>query len=249
MKFTILFAIVLTASVANAQTATTTEATCYELRIYTAQKGKLNDLLRRFRKHTTKIFETHKMTNVGYWTPIDNPDEKLYYILSYPNRAARDLSWKAFVTDTTWQRVAKESEANGGLVAKVESIFLKTTDFSNINLKSSNCGVWEWRTYTCTDNNLVNLQSRFRDHTRKLFEKHGITNQMYFTDAGQGADKMLYYFISHTSESAAKKSFDAFRADPEWVRVRKESEVKGGGSLTVKVESLFMQPTDFSPIK
>ena len=69
---------------------------CYELRIYTCNKGKLNDLMKRFRTYTTKIFESHGMTNVGYWTPLDNPDEKIYYILSYPNRAAREASWKAF---------------------------------------------------------------------------------------------------------------------------------------------------------
>ena len=101
------------------------DSLCYELRIYTAHKGKLNDLQKRFRNHTTKLFEKNGMTNVGYWTPLDNPDEKIYYILSYPTRAARDASWKAFTTDTVWQRVQKESEVNGGLVAKVESVFLK----------------------------------------------------------------------------------------------------------------------------
>ena len=225
---------------------------CYEMRIYTASKGKLNDLLKRFRNHTTKLFEKHGMTNVGYWTPLDNPDEKLYYVLSYPNRAARDTAWKHFTADTAWQRVHKESEENGKIVAKVESIFLKTTDFSPNNMDANGRGVWEFRTYTATPNNLENLLSRFRDHTLELFGKYGMTNKIYWTatDTIQGADKtMLYYFLQHKSEAAAKASFDGFRNDPEWVRVRKESEVKGGGSLTVKVESLFMYPTDFSPAR
>ncbi len=225
---------------------------CYELRIYTCNKGKLNDLMKRFRTYTTKIFESHGMTNVGYWTPLDNPDEKLYYILSYPNRAAREASWKAFSSDTLWQRVAKESEVNGKIVAKVESVFLKTTDFSPNNFTSIiNNGVWEFRIYHATPNNLPILLERFRSFTVKRFEQYGMINKAYWTatDAAQGSDKMLYYFLAHPSEDAAKAAFNNFRNDPEWIATRKASEVKGGGSLTSKVESIFMYPTDFSKIK
>jgi pimeloyl-ACP methyl ester carboxylesterase len=225
---------------------------CYELRIYTATKGNLNNLLKRFRNHTTKLFEKQGMTNVGYWTPLDNADEKLYYVLSYPNRTAREASWKAFMSDTAWQSVQKASEINGGLVAKVESIFLKTTDFSPNNMKSSlNSNVWEFRIYTTTPNNLGNLMDRFRGFTVNRFAQYGMTNKIYWTatDAEQGADKMFYYFLTHPSQDAAKEAFDKFRADPEWIATRKASEVKGGGSLTVKVESIFMVATDFSKAK
>lgn len=223
---------------------------CYELRIYTAEKGKLNDLLKRFRNHTTKLFENHGMTNVGYWLPLDNPEEKLYYVLSYPNREAREASWKAFTADTTWQRVRKESEVNGKILNKIESVFLKTTDFSPNNLASQCGNVWELRIYTATPNNLENLLSRFRNFTVNRFASYGMTNKIYWTatDAEQGADKMLYYFLTHPSEAAGKAAFAKFREDPEWIRVRKESEAKGGGSLTVKVESIYMYPTDFSEI-
>jgi NIPSNAP len=225
---------------------------CYEMRIYTTEKGKLNDLMKRFRNHTTKLFEKHGMTNVGYWTPLDNPEEKLYYVLSYPNRTARDASWKAFAADTAWQRVQKESEANGKIVAKVESIFLKTTDFSPNNVQSSlNSPIWEFRIYTATPNNLVHLLERFRSFTVNRFAQYGMINKMYWTatDEAQGSDKMLYYFLTHPSQEAAKEAFDKFRADPEWIATRKASEVKGGGSLTVKVESIFMVATDFSKLK
>ena len=224
---------------------------CYELRIYSCEKGKLNDLLRRFRNHTLKIFEKHGMTNVGYWTPLDNVDEKLYYVLSYPNRAARDASWKAFGSDTTWHRVQKESELNGKIVSKVESVFLKSTDFSPNNFKnSSNSNVWEFRIYHPTPNNLDILLERFRGFTVKRFEQYGMTNKMYWTtDTDKAEDKKLYYFLTHPSPDAAKTAFDNFRNDPEWIATRKASEVKGGGSLTVKVESIFMYPTDFSKLK
>jgi pimeloyl-ACP methyl ester carboxylesterase len=225
---------------------------CYELRIYYTHPNKLNDLLKRFREHTLKIFESHGMTNVGYWTPLDNPEGKLYYILSYPNRAARDASWKAFGQDTTWKRVAAESEVNGKIVSKVESIFLKTTDFSPNNFKNSaNNNIWEFRVYTATPNNLETLLQRFRGFTVDRFTQYGMTNKAYWTatDEKQGSDKMLYYFLAHPSVEAQKAAFDKFRADPEWIETRKASEVKGGGSLTVKVESIFMYPTDFSKLK
>ncbi len=225
---------------------------CYELQIYTATKGNLNNLMKRFRNHTTKLFEKHGMTNLVYLTPLDNPDEKLYYVLSYPNRAARDASWQAFMADTAWQSVQKMSEINGGLVAKVASIFLKTTDFSPNNFKSSlNSNVWEFRIYTTTPNNLGNLMDRFRGFTVKRFAEYGMINKIYWTatDAEQGADKMFYYFLTHPSQDAAKEAFDKFRADPEWIATRKASEVKGGGSLTVKIESIFMVATDFSKAK
>ena len=125
-------------------------------------------------------------------------------------------------------------------------------DFSPNNLQSSlNAPIWEFRTYVATPNNLATLLERFRGFTVNRFAEYGITNKMYWTatDAEQGSDKMLYYFLAHPSQDAAKAAFDKFRADPEWIATRKASEVKGGGSLTVKVESLFMVATDFSPIK
>lgn len=226
---------------------------CYEMRIYYAEPGKLEDLLARFRNHTTKLFEKHKMTNEGYWLPIDNKDNKLVYVLSYPSREARDASWKAFGSDPEWKKVATESEKNGKLVARVESFFMNTTDFSpkKIAKKGTPNRVFELRTYKATPDHLPNLLSRFRDHTVKLFEKHGMTNLWYWTrtDKDQGSDDMLVYFLAHPSKEAGLNAFKQFGADPEWQKVRKESEEKAGGSLTVSVDSEYMVPTDFSPVK
>src|SRR5689334_8737236 len=69
----------------------------FEMRTYYAAPGKLDALNARFRDHTCKLFEKHGMTNVGYWMPIENPDNKLIYVLAYPNRDAREKSWKAFM--------------------------------------------------------------------------------------------------------------------------------------------------------
>jgi hypothetical protein len=226
---------------------------CYEMRIYYAEPGKLEDLLARFRNHTTKLFEKHKMTNEGYWLPIDNKDNKLVYVLSYPSREARDASWKAFGSDPEWKKVATESEKNGKLVARVESFFMNTTDFSPKKIAKTGVAnrVFELRTYKATPGNLPNLLARFRNHTTKLFEKYGMTNLWYWTrtDKDQGSDEMLVYFLSHPSKEAGLKAFEKFRDDPEWQKVRKESEEKGGGSLTVSVDSEYLVPTDFSPVK
>ena len=104
----------------------------FELRTYTSPAGKLPDLHTRFREHTMQLFERHGMTNVGYWTPRDSARSQstLVYLLAYPSRAARDTSWAAFSRDPEWKQVSTASEANGKIVAKVESVFLDPTDFS-----------------------------------------------------------------------------------------------------------------------
>lgn len=104
----------------------------YELRTYTTPAGKLPDLERRFREHTMAIFARHGMTNVGYWTPQDSAhrDNTLVYLLAHRSREAARESWAAFGSDPEWKRVQSESEANGRIVERVESVFLDPTDFS-----------------------------------------------------------------------------------------------------------------------
>ena len=106
----------------------------FELRTYTCYEGKLPDLLARFRNHTMRIFEKHGMTNIGYWVPQDSPvsQNTLIYILAHPSREAAKKNWDAFRNDPEWQKVQKESEANGKIVSKVESVFMDPTDFSPI---------------------------------------------------------------------------------------------------------------------
>jgi hypothetical protein len=228
---------------------------CYEMRVYYAPPGKLEALNARFRNHTCKLFEKHGMVNIGYWVPTDNPDNKLVYILAYPSREARDQSWKDFMADPDWQAVVKASEVNGKILAKADSIFLSATDFSPA-IKPSTAPeprVFELRTYTASPGNLENLLARFRDHTLKLFAKHGLTSFGYWTptEKKDGAGEKLVYILAHKSKEAADASFKAFRADPGWVEAKKASEDKAGGPLTVTdgVKSEFMTPTDYSPTK
>ena len=237
-------------------TALAADTRVYEMRTYYAAPGKLDALNARFRDHTCKLFEKHGITNIGYWMPIENPENKLVYVLAYPSRAARDASWKEFMADPDWKAAQKASEVDGKLVAKVEQPYLVATDYSPEIKPSVGTGerVFELRTYTCTPNNLPALDARFRDHTIKLFTKHGMTNLFYWhlMDDQPAAKDTLVYMLAHKSTDAAKASFDAFRQDPDWVAARKASEEKAGGSLTVAeggVKSVFMKATDYSPTK
>ena len=106
--------------------------------------------------------------------------------------------------------------------------------------------LYELRTYTTLEGRLPALHARFRNHTLKLFEKHGMRNGMYWTPMDEKrAANTLIYVVSHESLEAAKKSWAAFDADPVWCKVLAESEKDG--RIVKKVESVFMTLTDFSP--
>jgi hypothetical protein len=247
----VFFALLLGAAGTRAQERDTR---VYEMRTYDAPAGKLDALNARFRDHTMKLFEKHGMTNVGYWTPLDNAKNQLIYVLSYPSAEAQKKAWQAFGADPEWKKVKAETEAQGKIVAKVVSVLLAPTDYSPLPKPlPSGEHVFELRTYTTTPGNLDALNARFRDHTMKLFEKHGMTNVAYWTPlSGQkGAGDTLIYILAHKSATAAKASFDSFRKDPDWVAALKASEAKAGGPLTVKggVKSVFMKATDYSPIR
>lgn len=259
-KRTFLKSIVLAGLVtaANPLTASTNtfafppdDSRYYEMRIYYAAPGKLEELNARFQNHTTRLFEKYGMTNVGYWVPQDNPENKLVYILSYPDKEAHDKAWKNFMDDPDWHKVYKASEVNGKLVDKVESIFMKRTDYSPkiTSSKGKEPRMFELRTYTAAPGKLNDLHSRFRNHTTKLFKKHGMTNVGYWEVINQDGShpNTLLYILAHPSKEAGEKAFNAFREDPVWKKAKQASEVNG--SLTEKVESVYMTPTDYSAIK
>ena len=124
---TIVAGVLVTAQNAQAQTATRV----FEMRTYITHDGKLDDLQARFRNHTTKFFEKHGMTNVGYWVPRDQPNT-LVYILAYPSKDAATKAWDGFRKDEGWLAARTASEANGPIVAKVISVFMDPTNFSGL---------------------------------------------------------------------------------------------------------------------
>jgi len=109
--------------------------------------------------------------------------------------------------------------------------------------------VFEMRTYTAAPGKFEALKTRFRDHTLKYFEKHGMTNIGYWIPLDAPAsENTLVYILAYPSREAAKKSWEAFRADPGWQQVVKESQ-KDGPLLAKPPESVFLEPADFSAIK
>jgi hypothetical protein len=108
--------------------------------------------------------------------------------------------------------------------------------------------VFEIRTYTAQEGKLDALNARFRDHTIPIFEKHGMKNVGYWVPQDAPLkQKTLIYLLAHPSREAAAKNWEAFRNDPDWQKARAESEAKG--PLVSKVESIFVEATDYSPMK
>lgn len=108
--------------------------------------------------------------------------------------------------------------------------------------------VFELRTYYAPPGKMKALNDRFRDHTNKLFAKHGMTIIGFWqpTDPKEH-DRKLIYILAYPSKEAADKSWKGFREDPDWKVAREASEVNG--KLVEKVESVYMSPTDYSPLK
>lgn len=104
----------------------------FEMRTYFALPGKLDDLNARFRNHTCKLFEKHGMKNIGYWMPVEDGNSKLVYIVAHKDREAAAASWKSFGSDPEWQAVVRESEKNGKLVTKIDSVYMTGTDYSSL---------------------------------------------------------------------------------------------------------------------
>jgi hypothetical protein len=251
--------VVAAALLAFALPSPAADARVYELRIYVTAPGKLDALLARFRDHTCKLFEKHGMENIGYWVPLDadkGADNTLIYVIAHKSRDAAKASWAAFQKDPAWQAARDASEKTGKILAQPpEAIFMTATDYSPALQLGAGKGprVFELRDYTTPEGKVAALHARFRDHTVKLFEKHGITNVAYWepTDANKGAGSRLIYILAHPSKEGGLAAFKQFGADPAWQAARKASEEKAGGSLTIKggVKSTYMKAVDFSPIK
>ena len=113
-------------------------------------------------------------------------------------------------------------------------------------LPQSSTTVYELSIYHAHEGKLEALLARFRDHTMQLFEKHGLKNVAYWlpTDDPQKGHTLVY-MLAHPSREAATANWQAFRDDPEWQRVKSESEANG--PLVDKVDSTFLTLTEFSP--
>ncbi|MEX0617597.1 MAG: NIPSNAP family protein [Pseudohongiellaceae bacterium] len=132
-------------------------------------------------------------------------------------------------------------------VLAVAALFQFTPGGKTIKAQDSS-RVFELRTYTATPGNLDKLHARFRDHTTRIFEKHGMTVVAYWTPTdAEAAQDTLIYVLAHDSQEAADASWRAFGQDPEWRQVSEASNADG--SILAGVERVYMTATDFSPMK
>lgn len=114
--------------------------------------------------------------------------------------------------------------------------------------KKMDTRVFELRTYHAAPGKMAALNGRFRDHTCELFKKHGITIIGFWNPSKpEDADKTLVYLLAFPNQEAADQSWKAFLADPEWKKVKDETEKDG--RLVEKIERVFLNPTDYSPMK
>lgn len=116
----------------EAEAAPATSARVFELRTYTTNEGRLDELHERFSKHTNQLFVRHNMTLIGYWTPVDEElsQNTLTYIIAHESPEAAIENWDGFRNDPDWQAAFAESKKDGKLVNKVEKTFLNPTDYS-----------------------------------------------------------------------------------------------------------------------
>jgi hypothetical protein len=135
----LLLALPVIAAAADEKTAqdrsASSEQRVFELRTYYTNPGKLGALHDRFRNHTNRIFKKHGIEIVGFWTPQDDKDGKggkLVYLIAFPSRDAAKKAWEAFRNDPEWLKAKADSEKDGVLVAKVDSVYLDPTEYSPI---------------------------------------------------------------------------------------------------------------------
>lgn len=222
----------------------------FEMRTYYCNEGKRPDLIKRFQDHTVKLFEKNGIENIAYFLPVDESNNTLTFILAYPNRESRDRLWNAFANDPEWKAVFKQSEANGPLLTKIDQTFMTLAPelSSGIAKLAAEERIFEMRTYFMYPGRVDAINARFRDHTRVLFERHGMTNVVYwYTVEPDNAQSKLVYLLAHKSVEEAKNSFDKFRDDPDWKRVRDASEVSG--LIVERIESKYFKTLPFSPLK
>jgi hypothetical protein len=116
----------------------------------------------------------------------------------------------------------------------------------NASSASATGGVYELRVYHAAPGKLADLEARFRDHTIKIFDRHGIKSVAYWTPLDEPEkSNTLIYILLHPSREAAAANWKSFQDDPEWKSVHEKSEANG--KLVDKIDSTFLALTDFSP--
>ncbi|MGL4632606.1 MAG: NIPSNAP family protein [Leadbetterella sp.] len=222
----------------------------YELRLYKCHSGKAPNLLRRFRTHTTKLFEKHGMENIAYWVNIEKDTLDLYYIVAHKSIASKDSSWKAFVSDKEWIKVRDDSEKAGKIVKQIYSIPLRVQpEFDQVSyFNAPSPAIFEMRSYTMNPEKFNAAIQRLKNHSMEIFAEVGIKSVFYFqTIESTGKQPKLIYFLAHQSKKAAEISWQNFQNSERWQKIYAETEKDG--KLIEKIDQTYLKATDFSKIK
>ncbi len=230
------------------------EGPVYELRIYVANEGRFRHLIKRFRNHTDRIFKKHGLQPIGYWVPTDGragTGRRFVYVLEHSSRYAAYKNWNSFSQDKEWKAVLDNPEFQRLLAEKPTSIFMTPNDYSASSRSAIEeaGGVYELRTYVANPGKLADLNARFRDHTTRLFNEHGIRNVAYWTPFDKPeSDNTLIYLVHHASREQADANWKSFGRDPRWRKVARESQIDGK-FLVKPPERIYLKAMDFSPLR
>jgi len=232
-------------------------ATTHEWHTLAAAPGQLDAVHTRLREQVLPALGGRGLRAVAVFTPVgDNPEGLLHLVVAGDPKDTESADADLLAGVAEWQSLLAGADGAPALATSRSRQRLRTTAWSPLPSAATDAAprVFELRTYTSPDAaKRQALLQRFEHHTLKLFEKHGMTNVIYWTPAGgPDADTKLVYLLAHESTAAARASFDGFRKDPDWIVAKTASEAAAGGSLTTKekgVISEFLTPTDYSPLR
>ena len=196
----------------------------YELRTYEAVPGKIGALQAHLIT-ACKMFPRHGLPIVGAWMDEIGRSARITYMWSAENEAARNAGLASFAASAEWRAYAKDEQAREGqITSRVTNRLLVPTPYSPTPAISGK--VQELREYQAVPGKLPNLNARFADHTLRFFTKHGVGLVGLWTEI-YGTSNRLMYMTSFDSLAAREKNWGTFTADPDWHKVRAETEAAG----------------------
>ena len=220
----------------------------YELRVYIANDGRFQHMVKRFREHTDRIFKKNGMEPVGYWVRPDGNDRQrrtFYYILKHPSRYAAFRNWNNFTNDREWQSVLEKPEFQRLLIQKPESVFMTANGNAEIvGVADREGGLFELRTYTAKPGKLAEFNARFGDGAAEIVERYEMKVLAYWTPFDKpDLESKLICLVHHRDRKTADASWAELRKDPDWNRIE-DSRL-----LISEPGGIFLKATEFSPLR
>ncbi len=225
----------------------------YELRHYTTpDTSSLGALARWWGEEAMPEAQAHGMRVVGCWTVALGQQPRMTAMLAFDDLHQRQEQYAAMYASDNWPRIIALASPHGApLITGIDNAILRPTPYSPDPFQFMNAnapGIFEERIYRGKSmREFAAINKRFNDHTTRIFANHGITPVGFWT-VEIGADQpSLYYLLRFDALGDYDPKWGAFRNDPEWQRVRAESEKDG--NLLLWIRSAILAPTAFSPMR